>query len=189
MGVFRRCSETAGRGALDLRLRRRRRSGPDLGEEDRRHSREDRATRRERQFLGACGGEWGVRAVFGALYRPRRGTRMRETGLCRRVRLRSLPGVLEPGLSAIRPGPGRKPFAAPEPGSGHGHGVGTSRAGRAGRRKQLRNRSFRPDHRNGKRFCSRDRHRKRRRPGGGPDRRRSRARPRLLNQRGDPSRE
>ena len=81
-----------------------------------------------------------VRALLGALLRPRRPARLRRRGLPARLRLRPLPRVLEPRVHGVRPR--RRRLADAAAGAEHRHGQ-RSRARRdapAGRRQHLRDR-------------------------------------------------
>ena len=116
LGALARGLRLPGRGHLDHRVRRRRRARPrsrpggDRGlAGDRRAARADRRVPALGELL-ADRPDRSVRAVLGAVPRPR--SRVRQARRPSRRGQRALPGVLEPGVHAVRPEPGRRADAA-----------------------------------------------------------------------------
>ena len=98
----------------------------------------DRGARRGQLLEGRADGP--VRAVLGALLRPRRPLRLRPGRVQAGLRLRSLPGVLEPRLHGVRSRRRRQAHAAA--GAEHRHRLrgGAPRDAAAGRGQPLRDR-------------------------------------------------
>ena len=103
------------------------------------HSREPHRRARRGQLLEGRP-DRAVRAVLGALLRPRRPARLRRRGLQARLRLRPLPRVLEPRVHGVRPRRRRLADAAAGPEHRHGQRPRARRDAPAGRRQHLRDR-------------------------------------------------
>ena len=128
--------------ALGHRLPRRRRGRGALAEDRGPAGRADRPARREGQLL-ADGGHRPLRPVLRDPDRPGAGGRLRAARVRRRLRLRPLPGDLEPGLHAVQPRRGRHADAAAQAEHRHGHGPRAPGRRRAGEAEQLRHRPVR----------------------------------------------
>ncbi len=87
-----------------------------------------------------------LRAGHRALLRPRRGDRVRPPDLCARLRVRTLPRVLEPRLHGVRAARGRLGHAASEAERRHRHGPRAGRDDPAGGDRDLRHRRLPGDH-------------------------------------------
>ena len=87
-----------------------------------------------------AGADRPVRPVLGALLRPRRAARLRRRRLQARLRLRSLPRVLEPRVHGVRPRRRRLADAAAGAEHRHGQRPRARRDAPAGRRQHLRDR-------------------------------------------------
>ena len=127
---------------LGHRLPRRRRGRGALAEDRGPAARAGRPARREGQLL-ADGGHRPLRPLQRDPDRPGAVGRLRAARVRRRLRLRPLPGDLEPGLHAVQPRRRRHADAAAQAEHRHGHGPRAPGRRRPGEAEQLRHRPVR----------------------------------------------
>ena len=128
------------------RVQRRRRGVRPVGAGRGAPSRPDRTHGREGQLLGH-GRYRALRSLFGDPHRPGGRGRLRPAGLRPGLRLRPLPGDLEPGVHAVLPRRKGHHDAPAQTLHRHRHGAGAGGSGGPRQDQQLRLRPVHADHR------------------------------------------